>query len=375
MRSRAERGRRIQRSGWVRIGPSWSSLAMSCCLGLAAGATEAEEENTGAPGACFRWSSPEGSTTAAGCPTEAQISGAVRALVGHQVFRGRDCSLVVEGHFERRPAGAGWSAVVRLDRQDKKVTGTRRLESSDLRCGALQGPTALAIALMVESEEQEEVAMALPDAPPPTAASRSVATAVPDSSGWQVRGSLGARGESGLLPGSALGLRFGISFLSPSFWSVELHGSALFPRTAEVNGRGGAFWAWRAGLSWCPDFNRNRRGRVGICAGLLGGAVTGQGQGLDYEFSSARPWLGSELRGVGALQVMRTLAVYGEFGASLGLARARFVYLDSLGAPRDVFRLAPWTFFGGLGLEWGARAGDRHAPPPSEANEPEAWSP
>jgi hypothetical protein len=266
----------------------------------------------------------------------------VEGILGRRAFVERDCDRRIQGRIERSGSGNAFTAVVRLADREGRSLGERRLHSRGQRCHTLDGPVALVMALMVETEKPESdlavpVAPPSPERPPPPA--------------WAGSASMQAIAAWGLLPKASVGVAVGVELEPPSMIPFLLEGSYFPSRRSVQDGPGGRFWAWQARLLGCPEWPLGDAVELGVCAGLGLGMLLGTGEGLAVTQPSSKSYVEGEARVVGAIRILGSLSAFAELGAGVPLVHPRFVYLDETDSPSEVHRLKPVVGFAGAGFK------------------------
>jgi len=299
---------------------------------------------------CFTW---EGETRW-DCPTAEELETAVHETLGRtQPSSRRRCDVRVAGSL-RASEHAGWTISLHFTRENGELLGDRSLDIQDVACAAAKDPMSLVIALMVEGNVAENIALHV-RAP---GTRRDVVT-----SAETVRSlSAGASVSSGLLPTTAFGatIAFGSGVIAKV--PLELETTVWLPTEKAVRGPDGEFSSWVAGLGLCPTLLAFRRLGVQGCLRLLGGVIRGVGLGLDEQKTATRPWAAVEVGAPLLLRLSRQIALYASVGVAGAWLRPRFVYFDGQGAALAVHEPRAWVPLGGIGLAFvtddaGARGG------------------
>jgi hypothetical protein len=285
-----------------------------------------------------------------GCPTEADLSRAIRERLGYDPFvvgAAASASQRVKAAIERGGAGATSSTSARFEWLDRAghSEGERRLGSEGDDCAELGRGLAFAIAVQIQLRASTEPTAAAP--PPATPPPRPPAVAHPAATPRRapkrstvVVAGAGALGQQGLTPGVSAGVRI-FGSLGTSRASLELSteaGSATERRAAD--GTGFSARALNGKLAPCAHF-----GPVGLCGVGMLGLLSVRGEGVDRIETPS-----SLVGGAGA----RLQLLWPTGSPFAGLVHAEAVVLFT---PRtvsvnrdDVWSTAPVVFSAGLDL-------------------------
>jgi hypothetical protein len=264
---------------------------------------------------------------------------------------GRRCDVRIAGSL-RAPEQGGWTISLHFTRQNGEVLGDRSLEIQDPACAAAKDPVSLVIALMVEGNVAENIALHVRG----SGARRDVVT-----SAETVRSmSAGASVSSGLLPTTAFGATMGFATGAIARVPLQLETTFWFPTEKAVRGPDGEFSSWVAGLGLCPTLFVFRRLGVQGCLRLVGGVIRGVGLGLDERKTTTRPWASVEAAAPLLVRLSRQIALYASVGVAGAWLRPRFVYFDAQGVSVAVHEPRAWVPVAGIGFAFvtdGAGAG------------------
>lgn len=287
------------------------------------------------------------------CPSEANVAAAVEALLERQVFVDGDPDVLVHGELER--AGAGWRAMLRLERADGETVGTRELLSEGAACHDLMATLPLVLALMVDLPKTHvSLRIPVPDsvaeapAPPPPPVPSPPPSEPPPSEGPSFDLELGAVSAFGWLPGTALGAAAGLG-LGMGRFRIALRAYLHPPWTADAARGELRTWAAGAGLRGAVDWIRGTRGSLGGFLEIAVGRFEARSIGVTESLTARGPTL-DLLGGVRSRLRLGPLWLGLELGLGVPLIPPRFaVQVGS--SPVEVFAAPP--IFGRLGLQIG----------------------
>lgn len=327
--------------------PSWRALPRALGIGLVRCCVLSGSLGTASlatAGTCLKWSAPE----ASGCPTSLEIEAAVESVLGRKVFATEHCERTVEGSVFR-PGIERWAVDMSFWDQRERSLGTRRLEGPS-SCSALRGPVSLVIALTLEAA-QESVELSEPTKP---AVPRHEPEAPRERAyDWVYAG---VRTTAGLLPGLGLGIAIGTGAELLDGLAAHVEGTLWAPKTTQLAGPGGRFWAWHAGLDLCPSLMNSTNLWLSLCGGAQLGLIQASGLGLDYSQSARRPYAHLEAKLSMSTPVWNVIELTAQIGVAIPSLRPRFVYLDQRDAATEVHRPGEFLALAGLGLVWRSSA-------------------
>lgn len=232
---------------------------------------------------------------AAQCPDEDAVRAAVAERLGYDPFRS-EATLTVAATIARAPGGL--RADVEVRDAGGRVTGSRRITSSQRDCAELTAAMSLAISLAIDPLGLHRGPPPPPSPPPPPAplpapvAPAPSPTPIPgivpsapsQESPRPVRPGVNATVGAllGLLsaPAPSVGLTGSVGLRWRAF-SLNVEGRVDLPAEAEVQGGRVSTWLALALLAPCLHQNLAHRGSLGVCAlgaiGAMQGASTGSG--------------------------------------------------------------------------------------------------
>jgi hypothetical protein len=279
------------------------------------------------------------------CADEATVRRMVEEILERPVFvSGGQAELAVEVRFDS--VSGGWEAHLRLSERGELV-GERDLVSAEASCGALTGPAALVIALMVDAHRPRLTLRALPPPPPPPPA--PVANEASPRK-WGMRTAVQARGSYGALPGAALGLGLGSVLRPPAGIPVQVSFTLWPTADSREEGVGGRFRLWHAGLGVCPGWEGGDA-RLAICSGVQVGQLEGAGVGLSRAEEPRHIWVHAHAVADLGVRLAGPLGVNVSAGIAVPFHRPDFVYTSAEGPVEQVHRPAPVVPIVGIGLE------------------------
>lgn len=218
--------------------------------------------------ASLRWLQGEGATS---CISEHELAAAVTARLGGSPKQVTRSALVIEG--EIAPNAAGWRVAIHTTDAHGAVLGQRELNEAAADCRAIDDKLVLVIALIVDPELLDAVAV------PTVAAKRAVVVA--PGAPWQFGAAVAAVTSRGMLPGFGFGAAIAAVIEPPHGWPIEL-GATLWPRARGFAAPGGAtFLQLTGGAALCPRLVA----RVSACIGAQAGELRATGFGYDQNQS------------------------------------------------------------------------------------------
>jgi len=282
------------------------------------------------------------------CPDEATLQQRVEAVLSRSVFvAAHEADVRVEADFVSVEE-EGWEARLRLLRGGEEL-GRRTLRTPEASCSALAGPASLVIALMVDAQKPRLV-LRVPVPPKRVPALVPRSRPEPTGAGWGMRSGLTWRISYGALPDLAWGLSFDSALQPPGAWPVALSMAVWPARDDVIDGAGGRFRLWHAGLALCPRWGTGRF-RWGGCAGAQAGEIEGAGVGLERAREPRHVWVQGDIHADLALRIAGPVGVRLQAGVAVPFHRPSFVYNDAEGAKTQVYRPAPVVPSAGIGLE------------------------
>ena len=259
----------------------------------------------------FTWSAP------AECPSQQQVEAEIARLVGGDL-RLRDGSdlqadVTVAG-------GRLWSAELTTRRAGR--FGRRSLEAPS--CDAAAHAVALIIALSIDPEAAATSGEGV------TAATPEVASApVSRERQWKILASVSSQGRVGTLPGTDVGVGFGVG-LAGARWRSELRWTYGLRRDQVASlpsGAAGRFNLSAGSLAGCIDVGRTKLA-FGPCAVAEAGRVSATGYGATAGFSRNAKWLALGGGVFSALVVSKHVRTALEVDALAPLYRPSYVFDD-----------------------------------------------
>jgi hypothetical protein len=256
----------------------------------------------------------------------------VEARLHRKVWTEDDAAdVAVAVRFSRDPGG--WTAEIELREPDGSAIGTRTLRTAAPHCSALDEPTALAVALMVDVPREATPARRGP---------------------WHYEASLLALGLIGVLPGLGEGARLVAGVRPPGLPLFGLEVTRTLSQDASGHGGGVSLGLQTVGLFVCP-LRARRRGLQGTaCAGAAVGRIEAVGFGFDQDRKESRPYSGVGARLRGGTRLVGPLELRAGLGAEAVLVQYRFVHQGSGGTREVLYRLSRVSGLVelGLGLEF-----------------------
>jgi hypothetical protein len=311
--------------------PRCAGLAILACLVASAPAR--------AQGWHLDWVRAEG---AEGCPDGAAITKAVSQRMGREAFAPNPGERQLEGLVS--PEADGWQVLLAVRDEQQHLLGKRQHRVAGSDCAAVLAPTALIIALLVDTDE-------VASAKPRSVITPSAPTGAPPARVEPAALALGAstKVSVGQLPSWTPGLQLSLGrAVGPLRAGVFLEG--YWPTRTPLGD--GTFLAWQVngGLDLCTGPARVGRAWFAGCALAAVGALVARGTGYSVDRLSVAPVVDAGLRleagwALGP-EVSLTLAA----AARAHLVAPRYAQLVGTEVTSD-FRALPFS----AELAWGVR--------------------
>jgi hypothetical protein len=271
----------------------------------------------------------------------------VEDILGRPLAGSEDVEVEVGFHGA---ASNGWEARIRM-REAGRPVGERVLQDRGVPCSALEGPTGLVIALMVEAR-RPEVRLQAPPRPETVVVEAMVigASEVSEAARWGMGAVADVRGSWGALPGAALGFSLGADVTPPGAFPARLSMTLWPAKETTDGGRGGRFQLWTAGVEACPGWT-SEEAHVTVCSGVHAGRLEGAGVGLAQVREPRHPWVHLSMMLDAGVRLGGPFGLHASLGAAVPFHRPTFVYGMADGTEDEVHRSAPVVPMIGIGLE------------------------
>jgi hypothetical protein len=241
-----------------------------------------------------------------------------------------------------------WIATLTVSARGETSQRVLRAES----CGGIASAVAVVLAVAIEGPPEEAERPPPRDAarePPPAPSSPSSA---PTSGSKLLVGGAGVLSE-GVMPSSVLGIEETVGWLAwtPTWRVRSLAVVQAYGPGPTVQGEGGRFVLWTAGLQECLDRAVGRM-EVGPCAISELASMVGLSVGAQKPSHGSAAWVMAGASVHGAWRFTGALAVFARFDGLAALARPTFV-IQSPPPKSDivVHRPEPFAAQASLGLE------------------------
>jgi len=298
---------------------------------------------------------------------------AVEAQLGREVFArdGAPARTTVGVRIEHGPAGVGYRAVVAIQSNEptpsaEPLESARELQSYT-DCRALDEQLALVVALLVDDELKQPVAVEPPPPAPepepePPAPEEPVQSLEPVSSApnweatygdapWRFEGDASAATGVGMVPNVGFGAELAFVAAPPAVPAIRLRVLGLTSAPVEPAANASvSFFYTAGGGALCPTLlGTGARARLRSCLGADLALIRAESRGLEDSRVALRVFaeFGFALRGTLALG-SGWLGALG-LGASIPTKLDRFVYQQD-GAEEELFQVAPLQLVATLGI-------------------------
>ncbi len=263
--------------------------------------------------------------SAPGCPDAARLIEAVETRLCRDVFvETPPSTFAVLVRFE--DDGEHALAHVELRERTGASLGRRTLYAERQSCASLLRPVALAVALLVDSPQNESVITLPPEPPPaPTAIEASSRERIEETT-WHIDVELGAAANLGAYGPLSIGGTFAAGVHAPEL--IELRARAqLTSSEAGISPERVAIVAFGGSLDVCLGDDLSPDVALGACAGASVFLVRGSGRGLLMVRSVELTNIALEATARLRVRLHQALWASLEVGAEIPLLRARFAYL------------------------------------------------
>jgi hypothetical protein len=255
------------------------------------------------PALFFEWHAP------AGCPESSWVLSEVGRVRGRVEVRAGPEGADVDATARVSYLGARWT--VRVDTRSTAGSGTRSIEAESCVRAAQAAATVISLALAPFAPPPPPVIAAQPSPPLELAAPQEPPT--PPKPSWKLVTGAFATSRVGIMPSVVFGgaVAFG---LARNGFKVEVQLDSPAFQTATVPNAtavGQLSLPFAADLRGCRAVTGEETAELALCLEVSGGAIHGQGQGLDTTASGTSPWLSTS--GVATLR----LRLYGPVGARI----------------------------------------------------------
>lgn len=276
------------------------------------------------------------------------LAASVESTLGRAVFHAATpATAKVSGVVRRRGRDRFEARIALIDAEGAVVSERTVATSGD--CRRLDEAVAVVVTLMIDGIEETpsplQVPAEPPRPPPPAAPAMPAAPIVPHEpprpppKPLALTLGVGAGLSSSFLPGLAASFDVRSEVAPPGFVPIALSLRVSAPSSALAAGAGGNFHAVTAELAACPAWAPGRV-RLGGCAGLGGGAVSGSYVGLVDGANPDAPIVYATLLPFVGVRLAGPLWARAEAGARFTLLRQRWGFLDARGAFEQVYRPA-----------------------------------
>jgi hypothetical protein len=277
-----------------------------------------------------------------------EVARGVERHLGRAVFVSPSLATrIIEAWIE--PLRPGWHVQLRASDADGIPFGHRELTSPDESCTSLNRSIVIALGLLAQSANE-----ATPDdtgppestqQPPPARAPTPVVNEKESGSARPSRRGLdGQFGPAvafgwGMLPAPEVGIAMRATIALSPRWVLELGSQLWNPQVASVGPASGSFSRSDVALGACPFLLRTAASKVGVCAGVIGGAIAASGVGSAGADIARRPAILGYGRAVGLLRISSVAWITGAATLGVNAARWTFFHRTSDGSQIDVWSM------------------------------------
>jgi hypothetical protein len=285
-----------------------------------------------------------------------------------------NAEVAVEGRVEPAAGGAGWSATIVLSGPGGEVLGERTIGTEQADCGALAGPLALVIAVMIDpdaamraeraeeevpEEPEEQPAVEPEPEPEPEVRARVVVrterVVVPverDGPSWRVEIDVGAGAVFGVVADAAPVVVGSVYVVPPRFIGLELGLGLAYMRSSPAGSGTTDFGYGFASLAVCPLATGDSLS-VAACGGLHLGAVRVSSPDDGGPPTDERVTVDVAVRARLAWRVQPWLSVLLRPAVLIPIRREPYTWAPSAGEQRELY--APWAVAPMIDLGAGVR--------------------
>lgn len=271
------------------------------------------------------------------CIGGAAVGEAVDAILGRAALTTGRADLLVMVHVA--PHGGGHRAHVELRSESRGVLGERNLEDDDPECRALSEGLPLALALMIDLEQQRASTLRV-------GAARARAAVRQ----WHLALHIGAGADFGRMPVPGPLVHARAALTPPgSPVALVLRFAAMLP-IESVGGSGAGMRAWSVGGALGASVELVRAGvvRVALEASFESALLDAAGVGLQ-ELGAARRWSGAAVvGGLVGFRLGKTLEIGLDLALGAPVIHRRFVFTTPDGSDALVYE--PLPVFGRVGV-------------------------
>jgi hypothetical protein len=344
-------------------------MRISCLVGVAlcgvVGSARASSPGADAPAvatpgvqpstAYLNYSPPEEQ-----CITAEELIHAVQAHIGRNPFTAAPAGVVIDVKLERVGQPVRWHAVLHVGDGRSQAWGEREVLSENEDCRTLDSPLTLILALMVDSELMQPPSAQQPPQVEPLAApeeSRFEAEPAPPPKAsqppppWQADWDWVVNVERGVLPNLAWGTEMAVLVRPPYVPDFRIFLGGFMPQNQRVSPTASLqFVHARAGLQLCSSLARVGALRTEGCAGVAGGPIRVEGEGLAPARSVTRWLQESTLMARVTLALTRDISVVTRGGLLFPWQTDRFVFSQPDGQVLEAHEVSPFVFDVGIGM-------------------------
>ena len=329
---------------------------------------EGEAGRTGRTSA-LSWVRQPGADDCIGAPA---LAAAVEARLHRRVFvPPSDAEVSLEGTISRAKTGNMYIARFRVADRYGHVLGERDVQENATSCTLLDEKLALVVSLLIDPEAALGEAAPPPDAsatppPPPTApvATAPVATApAPEGPAaarprppWRWFVGLELGGAGGIVPDVGWSIAAGALITPPRLPGLRVRAGSFLPASQRLEGGSRADISLVMGeLALCPLELRRAPLGLTVCAGGLGGQLSGRGSGFTDSMSTSSAFGAVDLTMLAELDLTRSLGLTLAPSLVVPVTRSQLAYVDDAGLKQTFFEVSAVGVALALGVMVGSR--------------------